>query len=125
MAGHPFCLRRRLIQTVPGAILCSRTGITRKAVPMRKADLLPHALSLVAILAGAATAAPALPLTPFRTQDQAQRHCPGDTVVWLDFNKGKYYAKGQKLYGRGLNGSYVCREEARSSFYRGALIGSR
>jgi hypothetical protein len=46
-------------------------------------------------------------------------------VVWLDFSKGKYYSKGQKLYGRGLNGSYVCREEARSSFYRGALIGSR
>ena len=91
---------------------------------MWKADLLSCALSLAAILAGAVTAT-ALPLTPFRYQDQAQRHCPGDTVVWLDFNKGKYYAKGQKLYGRGLNGSYVCREEARSSFYRGALIGSR
>ena len=91
---------------------------------MRKADLLPHAVSLVAILAGAASAA-ALPLTPFRTEVQAQRHCPGDTVVWLDFAKGKYYSKGQQLYGRGLNGSYVCREEARSSFYRGALIGSR
>jgi hypothetical protein len=91
---------------------------------MRKADLLSCALSLAATLAGA-VGAMALPLTPFRYQDQAQRHCPGDTVVWLDFNKGKYYSKGQKLYGRGLNGSYVCREEARSSFYRGALIGSR
>jgi hypothetical protein len=91
---------------------------------MRTTDLLPHALSLAAILAGAASAT-ALPLTPFRTQAQAQRHCPGDTVVWLDFGKGKYYSKGQQLYGRGLNGSYVCREEARSSFYRGALIGSR
>jgi hypothetical protein len=91
---------------------------------MRKADLLPYAASLAAILASAAGAF-ALPLTPFRAQDQAQRHCPGDSVVWLDFSKGKYYSKGQKLYGRGLNGSYVCREEARSSFYRGALIGSR
>ncbi len=90
---------------------------------MRRADLLPCAASLAAILAG--TSAAALPLTPFRTQDQAQRHCPGDTVVWLDFSKGKYYSKGQQLYGRGFNGSYVCREEARSSFYRGALIGSR
>ena len=51
---------------------------------MRKADLLPYASSLAAILAGAASAA-ALPLTPFRYQEQAQRHCPGDTVVWLDF----------------------------------------
>lgn len=91
---------------------------------MRKADLPAYAVSLAAILAGAADAT-ALPLTPFRYQEQAQRHCPGDTVVWLDFSKGKYYSKGQQLYGRGLNGSYVCREEARSSFYRGALIGSR
>lgn len=91
---------------------------------MRKVDLLTCAMSLAAVLAGAATAT-ALPLTPFRYQEQAQRHCPGDTVVWLDFAKGKYYSKGQKLYGRGQNGSYVCREEARSSFYRGALIGSR
>ena len=92
-------------------------------MPTRRPDLLPSAVCLAAILAGGSAAA--LPLTPFRTQDQAQRHCPGDSVVWLDFSKGKYYAKGQKLYGRGLNGSYVCREEARSSFYRGALIGSR
>jgi hypothetical protein len=96
----------------------------QKVVPMRKADLLTCVISFATILAGAAGAV-ALPLTPFRTQDQAQRHCPGDTVVWLDFTKGKYYSKGQALYGRGLNGSYVCREEARSSFYRGALIGSR
>ena len=91
---------------------------------MWKADLFSCALGLAAILAGAVSAT-ALPLTPFRYQDQAQRHCPSDAVVWLDFDKGKYYSKGQKLYGRGLNGSYVCREEARSSFYRGALIGSR
>jgi hypothetical protein len=91
---------------------------------MRKPDLLSHALTLAAVLAGTATAT-ALPLTPFRYEGQAQLHCPGDTVVWLDFAKGKYYSKGQQLYGRGLNGSYVCREEARSSFYRGALIGSR
>jgi hypothetical protein len=93
-------------------------------MPMRKADLLPSAICLAAILAGA-TAATALPLTPFRYEDQAQRHCPGDAVVWLDFTKRKYYSKGQKLYSRGLNGSYVCREEARSSSYRSALIGSR
>jgi hypothetical protein len=95
-----------------------------KSVPMRTADPLPYAVSLVVFVAGA-TGTSALPLTPFRYADQAQRHCPADAVVWLDFSKGKYYSKGQKLYGRGLNGSYVCREEARSSFYRGALIGSR
>jgi hypothetical protein len=29
----------------------------------------------------------ALVLTPFRYEYQAQRHCPADTVVWLDFKK--------------------------------------
>src|SRR4051794_10722927 len=35
----------------------------------------------------------AVPLTPFRYEAQAQRHCPGDSVVWLDFRKGRYYLK--------------------------------
>ncbi len=81
-------------------------------------------LVLIVVLTGATEAA-AVPLTPFRYENQAQRHCPDDSVVWLDFSKGKYYSKGQRLYGRGLNGSYVCREEARGSLYRQALIGSR
>jgi hypothetical protein len=76
------------------------------------------------IVLGAAGAS-AVPLTPFRYEEQAQRHCPDDTVVWLDFRKRRYYSKTQKLYGRGYDGSYVCREEARGSSYRRALIGSR
>ena len=64
-------------------------------------------------------------LTPFRYQDQAQRHCPADTVVWLDFKKGKYYLGGQKLYGHGFHGSYVCLQEARRSLYRRLLLGRR
>jgi hypothetical protein len=67
----------------------------------------------------------ALPLTIFRHEDQAQRHCPSDTVVWLDLRKRIYYAKGQKLYAHGFNGSYVCRNEAKSSGYRRSLIGLR
>ena len=74
---------------------------------------------------GSAANVSALPLSPFRYEAQAQRHCPDDTVVWLDFRKRRYYSKTQKLYGRGYDGSYVCREEARGSSYRRALIGSR
>jgi len=81
-------------------------------------------LVFIVVLTGVTEAA-AVPLTPFRYENQAHRHCPDDSVVWLDFRKGKYYSKGQRLYGRGLNGSYVCREEARGSLYRQALIGSR
>ena len=67
----------------------------------------------------------ALPLTIFRYEDQAQRHCPMDAVVWLDFAKRTYYSKGQRRYGHGFNGSYVCRGEARSGGYRRSLLGLR
>jgi hypothetical protein len=86
-----------------------------------------HARCLLAtlIFACGATNATATPLSPFRYEAQAQRHCPGDTVVWLDFRKGIYYSKRQKQYARGFNGSYVCRDEVRSSGYRRSLLGLR
>jgi hypothetical protein len=67
----------------------------------------------------------AIPLTAFRYEALAQRHCPSDAIVWLDFRKGVYYAKQQRQYARGFNGSFVCREEARSSGYRRSLLGLR
>src|SRR5690348_7453293 len=49
------------------------------------------------LLAALATSeARAQTLTPFRYEEQAQRHCPGDSVVWLDFRKRRYYVHGQK-----------------------------
>jgi hypothetical protein len=67
----------------------------------------------------------ALLLTPFHYEHDAQRHCPADTVVWLDFKKRKYYLNNQKLYGHGFHGSYVCLQEARRSLYRRSLLGLR
>jgi hypothetical protein len=75
-----------------------------------------------------ATSSAATPLNPFVYEEQAQRHCPGDTVVWLDFRKNIYYSKRQKRrYARGLpgSGSFVCREEARSNGYRRSVLGVR
>ncbi len=77
------------------------------------------------IVAGGTTHAVATPLSPFRYEAQAQRHCPADTVVWLDFRKGMYYFKRQSRYGQGNTGSFVCREEARSNGYRRSLLGLR
>ena len=90
-------------------------------------DYLQRTIFFLAILMAIAGANPAAatPLTPFRYEAQAQRHCPGDTVVWLDFRKGIYYAKRQRLYGRGSSGSFVCREEVRSNRYRRSLLGLR
>jgi hypothetical protein len=77
------------------------------------------------IVAGGTNKAAGTPLTPFRYEAQAQRHCPADKVVWLDFRKGIYYSKRQKRYGQGSSGSFVCEEEARSSRYRRSLLGLR
>jgi len=80
----------------------------------------------VAIVVGAGGAeVSATPLTPFRYEAQAQRHCTHDQVVWLDFRKGIYYGKGQKRYGQGFDGSFVCLSEARDSLYRRSLLGLR
>jgi hypothetical protein len=64
-------------------------------------------------------------LTPFRYESQAQRHCPEDTVVWLDFKRERYYLKGQRRYASGYFGSFVCRNEARDSGYRRSPLGLR
>ena len=82
-------------------------------------------VAAVMMLAAGAAHVSATPLTPFRYEAQAQRHCPGDKVVWLDFRKGVYYRKGQKLYGQGFDGSFVCVTEARDSLYRRSPLGLR
>ena len=86
-----------------------------------------RATSLMTALLAACVVASALadPLTTFRYESQAQRHCPSDVVVWLDLRKGIYYAKRQRQYGRGFTGSFVCREQARSNGYRRSLLGLR
>jgi hypothetical protein len=96
------------------------------AVPLMRLSL-AHAICLLTAFAvvGGTSNATASPLSPFRYEAQAQRHCPADTVVWLDFRKGIYYLKRQNRYARGSTGSFVCREEARSSGYRHSLLGFR
>jgi hypothetical protein len=82
-------------------------------------------LAVAFVNSGYASRANAQILTTFRYEGQAQRHCPDDAVVWLDLRRGVYYLKGQKRYARGETGSFVCRDEARSSGYRRSLFGRR
>ena len=51
-------------------------------------------------------------LIAFRTEEQAQAHCPKDTVVWLDPQSGIYYLKGHASYASSNAGRYACRGEA-------------
>ncbi|MGJ4942356.1 hypothetical protein ACQR1W_17405 [Bradyrhizobium sp. HKCCYLS1011] len=84
-------------------------------------------LSTLAILLVASNTEPvvALPLTAFRHQSQAERHCPSDRVVWLDFTKGIYYVQGQRHFAKGHSGSFVCMIEAQRSGYRRSILGIR
>ncbi len=79
---------------------------------------------LAASIAFAAVAKAVL-LTSFRYEAQAQRHCPGDRVVWLDFRKEIYYLKSQRHYGQGSTGGFVCEQEARASRFRRSVLGIR
>lgn len=54
----------------------------------------------------------------FSSEAAAQRHCPGDQVVWLNIPSGIYHLKGMRWYGRTENGAYVCRREADAAGYR-------
>jgi hypothetical protein len=60
----------------------------------------------------AALAADQSQLTLFATEDAAQKHCPHDTVVWLNTSSGIYRLKGERWYGRTKHGAYVCQKEA-------------
>ena len=51
-------------------------------------------------------------LVAFRTEQQAQQHCPDDTVVWVDPQSGGYHPKGLASYGHGEAGRYACRSAA-------------
>lgn len=59
----------------------------------------------------------------FDTEAAAQRHCPGDQVVWLNTRSGIYHEKGMRWYGRTKEGAYVCRKEADAAGYRDTRNG--
>jgi len=56
-------------------------------------------------------AQPGLAAERFGNEQAARRHCPSDTVVWLNLRSGVVHAKGQPWYGRTQSGAYVCRKE--------------
>src|SRR5690242_7983263 len=48
----------------------------------------------------------------FKTEKAAQRHCPADTVVWVNTSSANYHLKGDPWYGRTQRGIYACKLEA-------------
>ena len=48
----------------------------------------------------------------FQTEQEAKKHCPNDTVVWVSTKTGVYHFKGQRWYGATKQGIYECKNEA-------------
>lgn len=59
-------------------------------------------------------------LTAYRTEQQAQDHCPKDTVVWLNPQSGMFHLKGRGSYGVSGAGRYACHREAERTGMRPA-----
>lgn len=61
----------------------------------------------------------AAPIAAYSTEKAAQKHCPGDEVVYGE-NKsdGVYHLKGERYYGHLKSGKYVCRKEADAGGWR-------
>jgi len=86
------------------------SSVLRRTVIMRHMG--PGLVSIALALSCVACGQSPTVLTAFRTEEQAQTHCPKDIVVWLDPQRGLYYLKGHGSYGRSNAGRYACRAEA-------------
>ena len=51
-------------------------------------------------------------------QQQAQNHCPGQAIVWVDPRSQTYDASTDRFYGRTKTGAFVCLGEAENAGYR-------
>lgn len=51
-------------------------------------------------------------ITLFPTEQEAQKHCPADVVVWVNLPTGVYHFRGQRWYGNTKSGAFVCKAEA-------------
>jgi hypothetical protein len=68
------------------------------------------ALALIGVLL--TTAVHAAAQSTYATQAEAQRHCPTDTIVWLNIPTRIYHMQGERWYGRTKSGAYVCKQDA-------------
>jgi hypothetical protein len=88
-------------------------------------DVIPRQISAYSLTLGLLVVALALScaacgnspevLVVFRTEQQAQQHCPNDTVVWADPQSGSYSLKESASYGGAGAGRYACRKEVESA----------
>src|ERR1700730_18087973 len=90
-----------------------RSALLRvEAIECLGCDLGSGLIVLALALSCAACGGSPMVLTAFRTEQQAQEHCPKDTIVCRDPQSGMYQLKGHGSYGLSNAGRYACRDEA-------------
>jgi hypothetical protein len=62
-------------------------------------------------------------INQFSTAADAAKHCPKDTVVWLNLPTMIWHYKGQRWYGNTKHGAYVCEKEAAAEGARATRNG--
>jgi len=66
-----------------------------------------------------AMAAPTQSAVPqFAARADAEAHCPGEVVVWVDLATRIYYYRGQDLYGATKQGAYACQRDVKDAGFR-------
>jgi len=60
----------------------------------------------------------------FKTEQAAQKHCPSDTVVWLNTWSGIWHYRKAKYWMNTKYGAFVCEDEARKKGMRASRDGS-
>jgi len=54
----------------------------------------------------------------FQFEQQAQRHCPGDSVVWATAGSGIYNLNVERWYGQTSDGTFTCLLDAQKAGYQ-------
>ena len=49
----------------------------------------------------------------FKTEADAAKSCPTDTVVWVNLKSKIFHLQGTATYGKGKNGVYMCELDAK------------
>jgi hypothetical protein len=69
----------------------------------------------------AASDGPRLDVAVFQFEQQAQLHCPEDSIVWVVASRGTYNASAERWYGRTSNGAYACHQDAERAGYHASM----
>jgi hypothetical protein len=67
---------------------------------------------------GALAAQPQGTAPQFPVRADAEAHCPGEVVVWVDLATKIYYYRGQDLYGSTKQGVYACQRDVKDAGFR-------